>query len=57
VNEISEKNYFFRMSKYQSWLIEYIEKNNRFIFPSSRRNGELKFLSIQNTSPMSGSTP
>ncbi len=44
VNEISEKNYFFRMSKYQSWLIEYIENNERFIFPPSRRNEILGFL-------------
>ncbi len=44
VNEISEKNYFFRMSKYQSWLIENIEKNDRFILPLSRRNEILGFL-------------
>ena len=44
VNEISESNYFFRMSKYQSWLIEHIEKNERFILPSSRRNEILGFL-------------
>ncbi len=44
VNELSEKNYFFRMSKYQSWLIEYIEKNERFIFPQARRNEILGFL-------------
>jgi methionyl-tRNA synthetase len=44
VTEISEKNYFFRMSKYQSWLIENIEKNERFILPSSRRNEILGFL-------------
>ena len=44
VTEISEKNYFFRMSQYQSWLIETIEKNDRFIFPISRRNEILGFL-------------
>jgi methionyl-tRNA synthetase len=44
VFEISEKNYFFRMSKYQSWLIEHIEKNDRFILPQSRRNEILGFL-------------
>jgi len=44
VNEISEKNYFFRMGKYQSWLIEHIERNERFILPSSRRNEILGFL-------------
>jgi methionyl-tRNA synthetase len=44
VVEILEKNYFFRMSKYQSWLIEHIEKNDRFILPTSRRNEILGFL-------------
>ncbi len=44
VNELSEKNYFFRMSKYQSWLIDHIEKNGRFILPASRRNEMLGFL-------------
>jgi methionyl-tRNA synthetase len=44
VIEISEKNYFFRMSQYQSWLIEQIEKNERFILPLSRRNEILGFL-------------
>jgi methionyl-tRNA synthetase len=44
VSEISESNYFFRMSKYQSWLIEHIEKNGRVILPSSRRNEILGFL-------------
>jgi methionyl-tRNA synthetase len=44
VIEISEKNYFFRMSQYQSWLIEQIERNERFILPPSRRNEILGFL-------------
>jgi methionyl-tRNA synthetase len=44
VNQISEKNYFFRMSKYQSWLVEYIERDGRFILPSSRRKEILGFL-------------
>src|SRR4030066_853186 len=44
VSEILEKNYFFRMSKYQSWLIDHIEKNERFILPISRRNEILGFL-------------
>ena len=30
---IQEKNYFFKMSKYQKWLIEYIAKNPQFIRP------------------------
>lgn len=44
VNKISEKNYFFKMSKYQNALIEHIEKNPDFIWPASRRNEVLGFL-------------
>jgi len=44
VNEISEKNYFFRMSTYQTWLIEHIKNHERFILPPSRRNEILGFL-------------
>jgi len=44
VNEILEKNYFFRMGKYQSWLIEHIERNDRFVLPLPRRNEILGFL-------------
>jgi len=41
---IKEKNYFFRMSKYQDWLIDYIQKNPDFIQPESRKNEVLGFL-------------
>ncbi len=44
VNELSEKNYFFKMSKYQKWLIDHIERNERFILPLARRNEILGFL-------------
>lgn len=44
VRQISEKNYFFRMSKYQDWLIRYIEEHPRFIQPDFRRNETLGFL-------------
>jgi len=44
VTKISEKNYFFRMSKYQSRLIEYIEKNPDFIQPAGKRSETLGFL-------------
>ena len=42
--KISEKNYFFRMSKYQDWLIEYIQAHPDFIRPEKRRNEILGFL-------------
>ena len=31
VDRITETNYFFRMSKYQDWLVQYIEDNPKFI--------------------------
>ena len=42
--EIVESNYFFRMSKYQDWLIEHINANPEFIQPSFRANETLGFL-------------
>ncbi len=33
-----EESYFFRMSKYQNWLIDYIETHPDFIQPPSRAN-------------------
>ena len=38
VEKIREKNYFFRLSKYQDLLIEYFEKYPDFVKPESRRN-------------------
>jgi len=44
VEKLREANYFFRMSQYQSWLVDYIEDNRSFIQPSYRRNEVLGFL-------------
>ncbi len=44
VKTIKEKNYFFKMSKYQDRLIKYIEDNPGFIRPEHRRNEMLGFL-------------
>lgn len=44
VAKIEEENYFFRMKKYQEWLIKYIEENPSFIQPDFRRNEVLGFL-------------
>jgi methionyl-tRNA synthetase len=44
VEQISEENYFFLMSKYQNSLIMYIEENPFFILPDTRRNEVLGFL-------------
>ena len=44
VVEISESNYFFQLSQYQDWLINYIKKNEDFIFPKFRAKQVLEFL-------------
>ena len=41
---IEEENYFFKMSKYQSWLIEHIERHPEFVRPERYRNEVLGFL-------------
>ena len=41
---IKESNYFFRMGKYQDWLIDYLKKNHDFIRPERYRNEVLSFL-------------
>ncbi|MGI6173324.1 MAG: methionine--tRNA ligase [Christensenellales bacterium] len=38
VEKTREESYFFRMSKYQNWLIDYIEAHPEFIQPQSRAN-------------------
>jgi methionyl-tRNA synthetase len=44
VDRIRESNYFLRMSKYQEWLIQYIQDHPKFIQPDFRRNETLGFL-------------
>jgi len=41
---IKESNYFFRMSRYQGWLIDYINTHPDFISPVRYRNEVLAFL-------------
>jgi len=41
---IRESNYFFKMSKYQDWLIDHIKNNPDFIRPERYRNEVLSFL-------------
>ncbi len=41
---IKEANYFFRMSKYQDWLVDYIHQHPDFIRPKRYRNEVLSFL-------------
>lgn len=54
---VKEESYFLRLSKYQDWLLQYIEDNPDFITPLSRKNevvsfikGGLQDLSVSRTS-------
>jgi len=41
---IEEKNYFFKMSKYRDWLVDYIKGHPDSIKPETRKNEILGFL-------------
>jgi methionyl-tRNA synthetase len=41
---IKESNYFFKMSRYQEWLIDHIKQHPGFIRPERYRNEVLAFL-------------
>ena len=44
VQELREKNYYFKLGQHQQWLIDYIEANPEFVAPDYRRNEVLGFL-------------
>lgn len=44
VVEITESNYFFKIGKYQDWLISYIKAHPDFIFPRFRAKQVVEFL-------------
>jgi len=44
VTEITESNYFFKLRSYQDWLVEFLKKNENFVFPRYRQKQVLEFL-------------
>ena len=44
VEWVEEESYFFKLSKWQNPLLEYYEKNPKFILPKSRRNEVVSFV-------------
>ena len=44
VDTVQEESYFFRMSKYQNRLLQFIEDNPDFIQPVSRKNEMINFI-------------
>ncbi|MDD4981014.1 MAG: methionine--tRNA ligase [Candidatus Omnitrophica bacterium] len=57
VEKITETNYFFKLSQYQDWLIDYIKKNPDFIQPEMRRNEVLSFLALNKLTDLCISRP
>ncbi|MCL2654957.1 MAG: methionine--tRNA ligase [Coriobacteriia bacterium] len=41
---VEEQNYFFRLSKYQDWLLDYYQQHPDFIGPQQRRNEVISFV-------------
>ncbi len=44
VTEISESNYFFKIRQYQDWLVDFLDRNDDFIFPRFRAKQVKEFL-------------
>ena len=57
VERLSEQNYFFRMSQYQSALVDYISAHPNFIQPVFRKHEVLGFLKSKELGDLSISRP
>ncbi|MFC1658205.1 methionine--tRNA ligase [Candidatus Omnitrophota bacterium] len=57
LEKIQEENYFFRLSKYQDWLLDYIKQHPDFIRPLTRYNEVASFLTSQRLSDLCISRP
>lgn len=44
LDQLSEKNYFFRLSKYQDQILDFYEKNPDFVKPHTRYNEIIEFV-------------
>lgn len=57
VEKISETNYFFKLSKHQDWLIDYIAKHPNFIRPVYRCEEVSSFLKLNKLTDLCISRP
>ncbi len=57
VDELTEENYFFRLSKYQDWLVKYIKDHPDFVKPEGRYNEVLSFLERERLNDLCISRP
>ncbi len=44
VEKMQEESYFFKLSKYQDWWLQFIDEHPDFIQPASRRNEMINFV-------------
>lgn len=44
LQEVTEENYFFALSKYQEFLLDHIKKHPEFVWPESKRNEIVSFI-------------
>ncbi|MCX5694110.1 MAG: methionine--tRNA ligase [Candidatus Omnitrophica bacterium] len=57
VERIVETNYFFKLSKYQDWLLKYLNEHPDFIKPASRYEETLRFLELNKLNDLCISCP
>jgi methionyl-tRNA synthetase len=57
VEKITETNYFFKLSQYQEWLVDYVKRSHNFIQPEIRRNEVLSFLVLNKLTDLCISRP
>jgi methionyl-tRNA synthetase len=54
---MEEDGYFFRLSRYQDWIIQYIREHQRFVFPHAARKEILSRLELEPLKDLSISRP
>jgi methionyl-tRNA synthetase len=57
VIELEEENWYFKMSRHQPWLVEFITANPSFVQPDYRRNEVLGFLRAEKLEDLCISRP
>ncbi|MBM3255058.1 MAG: methionine--tRNA ligase [Candidatus Omnitrophica bacterium] len=57
VEKIQESNYFFKISAYQDWLIDYLKSHLDFIRPASRHEEVCRFLELNKLTDLCISRP
>lgn len=56
IKKLSEKNYFFKWSKYRDFLVDYIKTHPDFVIPEARKNEMIEFAKNIQDVPISRSS-